>query len=271
MCPAHCITGDRLFMTNLDPRQAAARAAENVCDRCGNPKSRHNDVQLFCPFYSTYRERKPAADAVGEPSEDVQAAAVNAGILALYRLRDQNADTGPRPIAAAVIDAATPILRAAQAQEVARLEQENKIMHEAFAHQHTEWAALRQRLERLQAMNFLLLTESDAEEQADHERAVELESLRHQLAEEHGLPGWWPLSNDDMPDREWTNIEHLRNQLWLANDAAAQTEQQLAEAREALRAVQAECRRHDVSPERLLAVVDGRVTAALRALGGPRE
>lgn len=44
--------------------------------------------------------------------------------------------------------------------------------------------------------------------------------------------------------------------------------QQLAEAQRTLRDVQAECRRHDVSPERLLAGVDGRVTGALAAGGG---
>lgn len=60
------------------------------------------------------------------------------------------------------------------------------------------------------------------------------EELRQQLAEQHGLPGWWPLTNDEMPDREWTNIEHLRNQLWLANDAAEQLGALLAEAREAM-------------------------------------
>lgn len=198
-------------MTNPDPSVAAARAAEQrltvpVPGRFLTASGYQVDVRevlergdrdrvMWYEIAAMAEALLRAADAVGEPSEDQWQAAA-AAYESVFEVTIDSFDDGSsmRPIRIQSLKAAAPHLFAAQAQEVARLE-----------------AALGRIVSQ---------------------HAAELTALRQQLAEEHGLPGWWPLSNDDMPDREWTNIEHLRNQLWLANDAAAQTEQQLAESRE---------------------------------------
>lgn len=105
--------------TNQDPRVAAARAAlANVtCSDAGCAVCSECEEKRVAAMLAVF-----AADAVGEPSEDVIEAATTAAVNAL--LQDDMAKTfrlSLRERVQVALHAAAPVLRAAQAQEVERL------------------------------------------------------------------------------------------------------------------------------------------------------
>lgn len=260
-------------MSDQPPRVAAARAAptpEQVEQALQHAERRqyNSDPDSWALTVLADKLRyRHAADAAGARSEEAialtpeQQRLIDAARVLMAGETDEvwdefveaHDDAPPDDVARAIMSLLASA--AAQAQEVARLEDEHerallKVIAERDRREEqvsniyaalggeNEWSNLHDLGDEAIEMcadlrrDYQQLGEWSVTERERYH--ADLTALRQQLAEEHGLPGWWPLSNDAMPDREWTNIEHLRNQLWLANDAAAQTEAQLAEAREAL-------------------------------------